>query len=80
MTGEVATIMRSLFNEEEIMKMFIRSERYEAAQESARKTAIETAERMIRDGEMPLEKISRYVPSLSFDELRELEAEITQLA
>ena len=39
---------------------------------------IETAERMIKDGELSLEKIARYIPSLSMDELRELEAEIMQ--
>ena len=42
--------------------------RNEAALESARKTARETAERLIRKGKMTL------------DELRELEAEIMQLA
>lgn len=42
--------------------------------------AKETARIMIKDGEMPLEKIARYVPSLSMDELKELEAEIMQLA
>ncbi len=45
---EVVTIMMSLFDEEQIMKSFIRSERYEAAQESAR----ETARRMIKKGKM----------------------------
>ncbi len=34
---------------------------------------------MIRDGEMSLEKIARYVPSLSLEELKELEAEVMQL-
>ena len=45
---EVVTIMMSLLDEEQIMKSFIRSERYEAAQESAR----ETARRMIKKGKM----------------------------
>ena len=40
----------------------------------------ETAERMIKDGELSLEKIAHYIPSLSMDELKELEAEIMQLA
>lgn len=68
--------MMSLFDEEQIIKSYIKSERYEAVQESARKTAIE----MIKDGELPLEKIARYVPMLSMDELKELEAEVTQPA
>ena len=68
---EVVTIMMSLFDEEQIMKSFIKSERHDEARE--------TAERMIRDGEMSLEKIARYVPSLSMEELKEIEAEVMQL-
>ncbi len=45
---EVVTIVMSLFDEEQIMKSFIRSEGHEAAQESAG----ETARRMIRKGKM----------------------------
>ena len=68
---EVVTIMMSLFNEEQIMKSFIRSERHDADRE--------TAERMIKDGEISLEKIACYLPSLSIEELKELEAEVLQL-
>ncbi len=35
---------------------------------------------MIKDVELSFEKIARYVPSLSIDELKELKAEIMQLA
>ncbi len=73
---EVVTIMMSLFDEEQIMKSFIRSERHEAAQESVR----ETAKRMIKKGKMSLDEIADYVPSLSLEELKELEAEVMQLA
>ena len=69
---EVVTIMMSLFDEEQIMKSFIRSERHDEARE--------TAERMIKDGELSLEKIARYVPALSMEELKEIEAEVMQLA
>ncbi len=69
---EVVTIMMSLFDEEQIMKSFIRSERHDADRE--------TAERMIRKGRLTLEEIADYVPSLSFDELKEIEAEVMQLA
>ncbi len=69
---EVVTIMMSLFDEEQIMKSFIRSERHDADRE--------TAERMIKDGEMSLEKIARYIPSLSMEELKEIEAEVMPLA
>ena len=69
---EVVTIMMSLFNQEQIMKSFIRSERHDADRE--------TAERMIRKGKMSLEEIADYIPSLPLEELKELEAEVMQLA
>ncbi len=69
---EVVTIMMSLFDEEQIMKSFIRSERHDADRE--------TAERMIKMGKLSLDEIALCVPSLSLDELRELEAEVMQLA
>ncbi len=73
---EVVTIMMSLFDEEQIMKSFIRSERYEAAQENAR----ETAKKLIKKGKMTLDEIADCVPLLSLDELKEIEAEVMQLA
>ena len=69
---EVVTIMMSLFDEEQIMKSFIKSERHDADRE--------TAERLIKKGKMTLEDIADCVPSLSFDELKEIKAEIMQLA
>ena len=72
---EVVTIMMSLFDDEQIMKSFIRSERYEAAQESAR----ETAKKLIKKGKMTLDEIADCVPLLSLDELKEIEAEVMQL-
>ena len=64
--------MMSLFDEEQILKSFIRSERHDEARE--------TAERMIMKGKMSLEEIADYVPSLPLEELKELEAGIMQLA
>ncbi len=69
---EVVTIMMSLFDEEQIMKSFIKSERHDEARE--------TAERLIKKGKMSLDEIAECVPTLSFDELRELKAEVMQLA
>ena len=64
--------MKSLFDEEQIMKSFIKSERHEEARE--------TAERMIKIGKLSLDEIALCVPSLSLDELRQLKAEVMQLA
>ena len=52
----------------------------EAAQKAELKSARETAERMIRKGRISLEEIADYVPLLSFDELKKIEAEVMQLA
>ncbi|MDE6568374.1 MAG: hypothetical protein K2K70_11665 [Lachnospiraceae bacterium] len=73
---EVVTIMMSLFDEEQIMKTYLKDMENTLVHKKDR----ETAERMIKDGELSLEKIARYVPSLSMDELKELEAEVMQLA
>ena len=70
--------MKCLFDQEEVMEMYVRDERKEAAKIAARERDWETAIRMIRDGEMSLEKIAYYLPSLSIDELKKLEAEIMQ--
>ncbi len=69
---EVVTIMMSLFDEEQIMKSFIKSEGHD--------TERAMAEQLIRKGKMTLEEIADCVSTLSFDELKEIENEIMQLA
>ena len=54
--------------------------RNEAAKEAALNNARETARRMIMKGKMSLEDIADCVPMLSFDELKEIEAEVMSLA
>ena len=68
---EVITIVMNLFDEEQIMKMY--------AKDIEKEVAIQTAERMIRMGKLSLEEIELYVPSLSLDELKEIESEVMQL-
>ena len=68
--------MKCLFDQEEVMEMYVRDERKEAARKKESEMALETAARMIRDGEMSLEKIAYYLPSLSIDKLKKLEEEI----
>ena len=65
-------MMMTLFDDEQILKAYAKDIKNDAARE----TAIE----MIKDGEMSLEKIARYVPSLSMEELKELQVEVLQLA
>ena len=73
---EVVTIMMSLFNDEQIMKTYWKDMENTLAHKKDR----ETAERLIKKGKMSLEDIADCVPALSFDELKELEAEVMQLA
>ena len=73
---EVVTIMMSLFDDEQIMRTYMK----DIEKETERKTERKTAEQMIRKGKMTLEEIADCVSSLSFDELKELEAEVMQLA
>ena len=73
---EVVTIMMSLFDDEQIMRTYAK----DIEKEAVRKTERKTAEQMIRKGKMTLEEIADCVSSLSFDELKELEAEVMQLA
>ena len=73
---EVVTIMMSLFNDEQIMKTYWKDMENTLAHKKDR----ETAERLIKMGKLSLEEIGLCVPALSFDELKELEAEVMQLA
>ncbi|MCM1088870.1 MAG: hypothetical protein NC419_11985, partial [Muribaculaceae bacterium] len=76
---EVVSIMMSLFDEEEVIRSYIKSERYEAAQEAEQNKAKKTAIRMIKAGKMPLEDIADYT-ELSLDIIKELESQSMQLA
>lgn len=71
---EVVDIMMTLFDDEQILKAYTKDIEDNVAHKEARETTI----RMIRNGEMSLEKISRYVPILSVKELRAIEAEVMQ--
>ena len=69
---EVVTIMMSLFDEEQIMKSFVRSEKYDLAKEKA---AL-----MLRKGKITAEEIREYFPELLESDIQELEAEFVPLA
>jgi len=73
---EVVTIMMSLFDNEKIMRTYLKDAANTAAYEADRATA----ERMIKKGKMSLGDIADCVLALSFDELKKIEAKIMQLA
>ena len=73
---EVVSIMMRLFDEEQIMKSFIKSERYEAAQDKVKEKAI----LMLEKGRISLEEIPIFFPELSDEEIAEIKARVIQLA
>lgn len=74
--GEVVDIMMTLFEDEQILKAYAK----DIEDNTARETEKEMAERMIKKGKMSLEEIAEYVPSLSFEEIKKLQAEIMQIS
>lgn len=69
---EVVTIMTSLFDEEQIMRSYIKSERYEETKENAR--------RLLKLGKIKIDEVSVCFPDLIDSDIKELEAENMQLA
>lgn len=51
--------MMLLYDEEEIMKPYVESERYEASQEARQDEKIEIAKRMLEDRTLPIDKIAQ---------------------
>lgn len=68
--------MMSLFDDQQIMRTYLKDVTNEAAKIAAKTAAYEvdraTAERIIKTGERSLEKNTHYVPSLSMEELKEI--------
>ncbi|MCM1223421.1 MAG: hypothetical protein NC548_54130, partial [Lachnospiraceae bacterium] len=80
---EVVSIMMSLYDEEEVMRSYIKSERYEAAQEAAQeaehKKAKEKASLMLKNGKITVEEMPVFFSELSSEEISEIEADVMQL-
>lgn len=64
-------IIMVLYDEEEAMKTYVESERYDAQNDAK----VETAARMIADGDLPVDKISKY-SGLSLEKVIELQKEL----
>ncbi len=73
---EVVSILMSLYDEEEVMRSYIQSERYEEAQ----KTTKDNTRRLLKLGKIKVNEISECFPDLSENDVRELEIEVMQLA
>ncbi len=62
--------MMTLFDEERIMRNYIKSEKKE--------TAIEAAEKMLKMGKMSVEEIASYFTELSVEDVQEIEKGVLQ--
>jgi hypothetical protein len=87
---EVTTIMMSLFDEEQILTMYVKDKQNEARNEGAaearkearleaKKDATSSAKRLLKKG-LSIDDIAECLPQLSYDELRQIEAEVMSLA
>ncbi|WP_289285990.1 hypothetical protein [Parablautia intestinalis] len=64
--------MMSLFDDEQIMKSFIKSERYAETKENAR--------RLLKLGKITIDEVSVCFPNLLDSDIKELAAGVMQLA
>ena len=72
---KVISIMMSLYDEEEVMRSYIKSECYEAEQNKVK----EKASLMLKNGKITVEEMPVFFPELSSEEIKKIEAEIMQL-
>ena len=73
---EVVSIMMSLFDEEQIIKSFIKSERYEAAQDKVKEKAI----LMLQKGKISIDEMQIFFPELSNEEIEEVKDKVMKSA
>ena len=66
---EVLDMLMELYDQEEVMKSYVQSEKYEAVEEAAK----ETAKRMLKDGTFSIDKIAEFV-SLPIEVIQEIAA------
>jgi hypothetical protein len=76
---EVVTIMMSLFDEEQIMDIFLKDRDRETQRKATKMADMETAKRLIQKGKMSLDDILDCVPGLSMEELEKIEAEVMNI-
>jgi hypothetical protein len=74
---EVVTIMMSLFDEEQIMKVYIEDYGNQKEKEGIKEGERRTAKKLLRKGKMSLDDIADCVPTLTLEELKELETEVS---
>ena len=76
--------MMNFFDREEILESYIRSERYEAAQEASRRATQETTQRvvkktaitMIKNGRLSVDEIPTFFPEITPDDIEGIKKEV----
>lgn len=71
---EVENIMLAMYDEKEILLEYIESERHEAEKKADKRTAIQ----MIKAGRMSVDEVMQFFPSLTSDDVKELQEELLQ--
>lgn len=71
---EVENIMLAMYDEKEILLEYIESERYEAEKKANKRTAIQ----MIKAGKLSMDEIMQFFPTLTSDDVEELQEELLQ--
>ena len=67
---EVEAIMLAMYDEEEILLDYIRSEKYENSKEIAVK--------MLKEGNLSVEQIAGYISNLTIDDVKRIQQELLQ--
>ena len=75
---EVENIMLAMYDEKEILLEYIESERYEAAQEGEKKADKRTAIQMVKAGKLSVDEILQFFPTLTPDDVKEVQEELLQ--
>lgn len=71
---EVENIMLAMYDEKEILLEYIESERYEAEKKADKRNAIQ----MIKAGKLSIDEVMQFFPSLTSDDVKELQEELLQ--
>ena len=75
--------MMNFFDKEEILESYIRSERYEAAQEATQEVIQRVTKinviRLIKNGRLSVDEIPTFFPELTPDDIEDIKKEVMQL-
>lgn len=66
--------MLAMYDEKEILLEYIESERYEAEKKADKRNAIQ----MIKAGRLSIDEVMQFFPSLTSDDVKELQEELLQ--